>query len=172
MTAGRTEPVDIEKYRQSLILALRLKDVPGDRIGEIVAEVESHVADTGEDPVSAFGEPRAYAASLTDEHRPDPWWQTAITAGCAAVAGWFVAQGMLSLLLGQTYFGVTGWLWLVLGVVIAIPAAMRVRRRSSRVRDPRNGADMAPASPWGLATLVGLPVLLVLATWGLIQLVN
>ena len=80
MTTGETST----DYTRRLILALRLKDVPGDRIGEIVAEVESHVADTGEDPVEAFGTPRAYAASLVDEHRPDPWWVTAISIAAQA----------------------------------------------------------------------------------------
>jgi hypothetical protein len=37
--------------------------VPGERIGQILAEVEAHVADTGADPVEAFGEPGEYAAT-------------------------------------------------------------------------------------------------------------
>lgn len=32
-----------------------MRVVPGDRIGEIVAEVDSHVAETGEEPDDAFG---------------------------------------------------------------------------------------------------------------------
>ncbi|MDO9378314.1 MAG: hypothetical protein Q7T56_05665 [Nocardioidaceae bacterium] len=155
-------------YRQSLILALRLKDVPGDRIGEVVAEVESHVADTGEDPTEAFGTPREYAAGLVDEHRPDPWWQTAVTIACAAVAGWFVGQGALALLLGEAYLGRSGWLWLGLGLVVGIPAGVRVHRRSSRVLDPRDGADLAPGSRWGVAVLVGLPIAVVLVGWLLV----
>jgi hypothetical protein len=42
---------------------LRLLDVPGERIGQILAEVETHVADTGLDSVDAFGEPGEYAAT-------------------------------------------------------------------------------------------------------------
>jgi hypothetical protein len=49
-------------YRRELVQALRLHDVPPERIGEIVAEVESHVADTGEDPREAFGPARDHAA--------------------------------------------------------------------------------------------------------------
>ena len=51
-----------ETHRRELVQALRLHDVPPERIGEIVAEVESHVADTGEDPREAFGPARDYAA--------------------------------------------------------------------------------------------------------------
>jgi len=34
----------------NLLIQLRLRDVRGDRIGQILAEVETHVADTGLDP--------------------------------------------------------------------------------------------------------------------------
>jgi acyl-CoA synthetase (NDP forming) len=47
-----------------LLLALRLRDVPGTRIGEVIAEVQSHVAETGEDPRQAFGTPKEYAAEV------------------------------------------------------------------------------------------------------------
>lgn len=159
-------------YRQHLVAALRLKDVPGDRIGEIVAEVESHVAETGEDPVDSFGTPRDYAASLTDEHRPAPWWQTLLTIASSAVAGFFLAQGVLALLLGESYLGQPGLLWVAVGLVIGIPAGINVWRRSSRVLDPRTGEDLVPTSGWGLATLVGLPVLIVLVAFGLIRLLG
>ena len=55
---------DLATYRQQLVVALRMNDVPSARIGEAVAEVESHVADTGEDPVTAFGAPAEYARRL------------------------------------------------------------------------------------------------------------
>lgn len=160
----------LARYRQDLIQALRLKDVPGDRIGEAVAEVESHVADTGEDPVEAFGPAKEYAATLAAGRPREPWWSTAITLVCAGTAGWLVAQGALALLLGEEYRGLAGWVWVLVGLVVGIPAAVRVQRRSSRVRDPRTGADMVPSSPWGVVVLVAIPVVLVLAAWGLILL--
>lgn len=158
-----------DSYQQRLILALRLKDVPGDRIGEIVAEVESHVAETGEDPTEAFGTPRRYAASLTDEHQPAPWWWTAVTVISSAVAGWLVAQGVLALLLGESVYGRSGWLWIALGLVIGIPGGVSVWRRSTRVRDPRNGSDLVPFSPGGLLMLIGGPIFLVLAAFAAIR---
>lgn len=158
-----------DSYQQRLILALRLKDVPGDRIGEIVAEVESHVAETGEDPTEAFGTPRHYAASLTDEHRPAPWWWTTISIISSAGAGWLVAQGVLSLLLGETFAGRSGWIWVVLGLVVGIPGGVSVWRRSTRVRDPRNGSDLVPFSPGALIMLIGGPIFLVLAAFAAIR---
>ena len=168
MTTDKTSP----DYTQRLILALRLKDVPGDRIGEIVAEVESHVADTGEDPVEAFGTPRAYAASLLEEHRPDPWWVTTLSIATSGVAGWLLAQGTLTLLFGTEYWGQPGWVWLGLGLVIGIPGGISVWRRSSRVRDPRTGADLVPFSPGAVLVLHGTPILFAALAYLVIRIVD
>lgn len=172
MTAHSTAEKTMADYRQSLILALRLKDLPGERIGQIVAEVESHVADTGEDPSDAFGSPRAYAALVTAGRHREPWWHIALTALPAGIAGWFVAQGALALLLHETYLGQPGWLWLALGLLFGIPAGVSVQRRSTRVRDPRTGADMVPMTRWGLIALIGLPLALILIAWGAIEIVD
>lgn len=53
-----------KKYRDELTLALRLHEISGDRVGEVLAEVETHISETGEDPVVAFGSPREYAAQV------------------------------------------------------------------------------------------------------------
>lgn len=172
MIPETTREKTMADYRQSLILALRLKDAPGDRIGEIVAEVESHVADTGEDPAEAFGSPRAYAALVTAEQRREPWWRIALAAVPAGIAGWFIAQGALALLLSEDYLGQTGWLWLALGLIIGIPAAVSVQRRSTRVRDSRTGDDMVPMSRWGLAALIGLPLALIAIAWAAIEIAD
>ena len=61
----------VDAYQQQLLLALRLRDVPGPRIAEVLAEVGSHVADTGEDPTAAFGAPEDYARALVVELHPE-----------------------------------------------------------------------------------------------------
>ena len=52
-------------WRDELVLALRLRDASGARIGEVLAEVDEFCADSGQDAPTAFGDPREYAASLT-----------------------------------------------------------------------------------------------------------
>ncbi|MGB3761872.1 MAG: hypothetical protein WA966_01515 [Ornithinimicrobium sp.] len=168
MSNHRADEKVLTDYCQTLMLALRLKDVPGDRIGEIVAEVESHVCDTGEDPTEAFGSPRAYAEVLTEGRPGEPWWSVVVNVVSAGVGGWFIAQGALGLLLGETYLDQSGWLWLALGLVMALPSGVIVYRRSTRILDPRTGKDMTPASYWALAALIGLPILLVVVAWGVI----
>ncbi|WP_084964312.1 HAAS signaling domain-containing protein [Thermoactinospora rubra] len=56
-----------KRYMDELTMALRVRNVDGRRVGEVLAEVESHVAETGEDPVTAFGPAREYAARVAAE---------------------------------------------------------------------------------------------------------
>jgi hypothetical protein len=53
-----------KKYRDELIGALRVHEISGERVGEVLAEVEAHVVETGENPVEAFGKPSEYAAQV------------------------------------------------------------------------------------------------------------
>lgn len=170
MTSDPTPTVT--DYGQSLVLHLRLQEVPPDRIGEIVAEVESHVAETGEDPVEAFGTARDYAASLTDEHRKPPWWWTTTTLVLAAAAGWLIGQGAFAVLLGEPYLGRSGWLWLATGLVVGIPPAFMVARRAREVRDPRTGRPLVRTPRWATLAFYAIPFLIVLVGWAAVELVD
>lgn len=56
-------PVD-HAWSEAVVLELRLLGVSGSRVGEILAEVESHCAESGQGAREAFGDPAAYARSL------------------------------------------------------------------------------------------------------------
>ncbi|WP_146185017.1 hypothetical protein [Agromyces badenianii] len=76
-----------EEWCGDFVLELRLRDVPGPVIGERLAEVEGHCAETGESPSEAFGNPTEYAARLDQDSDPDRIsgvWVVA-TAGAAQV---------------------------------------------------------------------------------------
>ncbi|MDO5696675.1 MAG: hypothetical protein Q4G51_01750 [Dermatophilus congolensis] len=62
--ASREFPSLPAAWADDVILELRLRDVSGARISEILTEAEAHVAETGESPQEAFGDPKAYAASF------------------------------------------------------------------------------------------------------------
>jgi len=47
MNTDKDSQIRLATYRDNLLIQLRLLDVPGERIGQILAEVETHVADTG-----------------------------------------------------------------------------------------------------------------------------
>ena len=61
-----------DSYIDQLTLELRRRDVPGTRIGEVIAEVEAHVAESGDRAAEAFGPPSEYAQRVSDTLRPPP----------------------------------------------------------------------------------------------------
>lgn len=61
---SRIAPSVDPAWREDLVVELRLLSVPGRRIGDALATVEAHVADSGEDAAEAFGDARAYAREL------------------------------------------------------------------------------------------------------------
>jgi len=60
----------MDPWRDALVIELRLCEVPGDRIGEVLAEVDAYCTDSGQTPTKAFGDPITYARSLIDVHAP------------------------------------------------------------------------------------------------------
>jgi len=72
-------------YLGQLTRALQAQGVDGRRAGEFVAEVESHLAETGSDPVDEFGTPYALASDLAGRPGarrpgwiPPLWWLWAL----------------------------------------------------------------------------------------------
>lgn len=154
---------DLGTYRSDLVLALRMRDVPGDRIGEIVAEVESHVADSGEDPREAFGAPEEYAASFTGQARAR-WSRTDVLVAVGSlVGGWCLAGGLLGLVSGDPVGPLPAWALLVIAAAVLVPTIGHLRRSASTARDPRTGEDLAPLPrwvPWAMAASLAFPVVL------------
>lgn len=65
-----------EKWLDNFTFELAHRGVSGRDIGDAKASVESHLADSGESPEEAFGDPEAYARALEFSATPDsgfPW---------------------------------------------------------------------------------------------------
>src|SRR5690606_15626762 len=56
--------VNRQQYLGELTERLFSRGVPPEQTREIVAEVESHLIDSGDDPIETFGLPDSYAASV------------------------------------------------------------------------------------------------------------
>ena len=125
------------RYTQSLTTWLQLREVDGQRIGEIVAEVEAHVAESGEDPETAFGPARRYAEQFgTPPQRWGSGRRGLLVAAVSGLGGWLLADGFSTLALGGgTTLGLPGWLALVLG--LALLTAVFLRLPVNAVVDPR-----------------------------------
>ncbi len=176
-----TLDAEVQTYCNGLLLALRLRDVPGPRIAEALAEVQSHVSETGEDPREAFGPPAKYADELTvalggpstpfSLRRLAPDLRRGAAYGLSGAAGaWFLLDGVSALSSDQDgVFGLPAAVPLLFGVTVLIGmiiAQSRLFRASnSRVVDPRTGIDMAAPLPrWVLPVMLTAPILtLVLA---------
>lgn len=171
---------ELRTYSNELLYALRLRSVPGPRIAEALAEVHSHVGDTGEDPRAAFGPPTDYADELTaalgDAVAPSSGgrggtvWTIAVYGVGAAVGTWLLLDGVLALgAAGRGSWGLPAAVLVVLGSAALVGLALALRRRARHVDvpilDPRTGEDMTPPLPrWALPVMVCPPLLaLVLA---------
>ncbi|WP_138757117.1 HAAS signaling domain-containing protein [Modestobacter altitudinis] len=166
-----------QAWCDDLLLRLRLLQVPGARIGEVLAEVQSHVAETGEPPREAFGTPREYADQVAQALGVTPvrgWaalrqglrWRDLLLAVLIGVAGFSLADGLWSLGAGAaTTAGLPTWLVclgaaLVLGACTArLVVSARHDPDADPVIDPRNGVDMVPFGRRQVVLLAALPVL-------------
>lgn len=63
---GRIAPSVEKAWRDDFIVELRLLSAPGDRIGDALMTVETHVAESGESAQEAFGEAKAYAQEIAE----------------------------------------------------------------------------------------------------------
>lgn len=116
----------IDAWHDRFLLELRLREVSGPRIGDLLAEVDAHCADSGEDPQHAFGDPAGYARAVAGQARPTPPWLVGLLAlgVVAGVAG--VLSGVAALAQGGPAELTAGNLLAVLvaagGAVLAVTA--------------------------------------------------
>jgi hypothetical protein len=126
-------------YLDRLAMHLRLLHVPGDRIGEILAEAEAHAAESGEPLAEAFGDPRSYACRWAPCPPPRHW--RSIVPGLVGGTGWFTqTYGATGLAMHQRLplVGLPAWALLVVGAALSVGWAAFAPL--NRIRDPRTGA--------------------------------
>ena len=105
--------------------------MPGERIGDALATVESHVADSGETALGAFGDPRAYAREVSQPGRgPSPSVDrgTVIGSVAALLAIILVPRALGTWLRGEDV-SVTGGDLVVAGLLVGLCAALFLASR-------------------------------------------
>jgi hypothetical protein len=147
------------------VLALRMHDVPGDRIGQVVAEVESHVAESGEDPVDAFGSPPAYAERIRATLGPPPRRRPgAVVAATVTVVAVVLALQALAALTGDGRVAVTAGVVVAVGLVVAAATLLVPLLARPMWQFVAAYAVAAPAATGALA-LLDEPVLVTVPAW-------
>lgn len=64
--SNRIDASTDQAWQDEFVLALRLRDMPADRIADQLKVVRTHCAQAGESAADAFGDPREYAAALAE----------------------------------------------------------------------------------------------------------
>jgi hypothetical protein len=152
-----------KKWRDHLVFQLRMEDVPGDRIGDILLEVDSHVAETGESPEDAFGDPRAYArtraSALPRTGKSDDEGMGALPIAIISFFGSMLfVSGAMGLGKGsESLYFLPPWLVLILGATLLGYAIMNLPE--DFVRHPVTNKPLlgdGPQSKKVLGTIIGL----------------
>lgn len=158
-----------QSWCDDFVFELRMRDVPGSVIGERLAEIEAHCADTGESPAEAFGDPTDYARQLDEQSSPDlasGVWRIALNSavqvvallvGTAAAFAW-ARDEQLSYNIVQV-----GAMALFTAILLAMPALLRpLVKRPWLVGAPVLGIALAAPIGAAAASQLDLPAVLTL----------
>jgi len=125
-------------WRRTLISELANRRVPPQRIGETLAEVDSHCADSAQHPGDAFGHPRDYADSLTvgATHHGVDWRRLApMAATIAGLFGYLLAtRGAAGLRGGPATFPIFAVVYLGYTAVVVLTALVLMQTVLRHVR--------------------------------------
>lgn len=123
---ARLAPSVAKDWVEEFVLEQRLLGVPGPFIGDALALVESHVAESGEPVREAFGDPKAYARQAAPSRRiegdRDPWWLVGL--GLGLVGMFLTGVGADEWLFGSGQIEVTAGLLVSGGLLLAAFAVL------------------------------------------------
>lgn len=129
----------LENYSAELTEILELRGVPEEAITQIVREVESHAAESSEDPVSEFGTPGEYADNFAPRSLMIRWWALIVSSVVLASGGAHVfISGVFGLQSSEiVLWALPPWARIVIGaagivawIVLLLIAGARSKRRS------------------------------------------
>ncbi|MDP9643003.1 hypothetical protein J2S53_002948 [Actinopolyspora lacussalsi] len=159
--------IELDSYLREFSSTARERRVKGKRIGELVAEIETHVEDTAEDPRETFGDPQKYAVMCSSGERliPLPSYGRCFGSFLGFLLGVFLLLVALHRVVGGSVLQL-GWGFLLpMGACVIIASLLALGYR----RDPRGAPLVFPAllavatmlqphNFWGVGFTVPFPV--------------
>lgn len=129
----------LEQYIANLVTELREKEVPGKVIGDAIAQVESHIAEGGEDPMAAFGSPREFAQQLALRRKRPTTWPLYVASAVLAIGGaLLLLKGIFGTVQGEELFwGIPALAGIVVGSLAIIAWIILMVVASDPIKDPR-----------------------------------
>ncbi|WP_278312367.1 hypothetical protein [Lolliginicoccus levis] len=130
-----------EQYLDDLLLALRMRGVPGDRCGGILAEARDHLAVTGAAADEKFGPAREYAATWAADHgsrlRAVDYLVAVLSGILGFLGGLLIYSGARSIAgSADAMWGMPPWSAVVLGVALLLGMMLLIRTREDPVSYP------------------------------------
>ena len=127
-----------EEYATELAEELELRGVPAATATQIVREVQSHTADSGEDPITVFGTPGEYADNFAPNRTARLWMLTISSVILATGGGYVLISGVFGLQSpAHELWGLPPWTRIAIGaagiasfIALVLIAGARAKRRS------------------------------------------
>ena len=165
---------DEKRYLTDLAYALRLRKISGVRIGEILAEVEAHTAESGQSALDAFGNPKEYARQFeptADGPGHRLWGKQAWTGALtAAIGAWLFAAGAFAGMAGENLIRLPRWWACAIGGVILLVTFSLIPLDT--IVDPRHPNSRRLGRRWFMSWLVGIMVVVLLIIVGVMLLLT
>lgn len=129
----------VEKYTAALVKELREKEVAGRVIGDAVAQVESHIAEGGEDPTEVFGTPREFAKQLAHGRKKAINWPLYIVSVILTLGGTLLLlKGSFGVIQNQTLiWGIPPLVGIIVGSLAIVTWIILMIVKTDPIKDPR-----------------------------------
>lgn len=166
---------DEKRYLSDLTVALRLRNISGARIGDILAEIETHTAESGQSPREAFGDPKEYAKQFeptpAEATGRRPWgrqtWTGVLTT---AIGAWLYTTGAFAGMDGNDVMGIPGWWACAIGGAVLLITFSLIP--IDAIVDPRRAGSRRYGRKWLMTFVAGALVVVLLAVVGLMTVIG
>jgi len=154
--------VTSREFIRRLERALERIDLEHQYIAEILKEVRTYLAESGEDPVEAFGQPENYAFNRTGANPDD--FKPSVLARILAIYLWVIALSTIIVALppiGRSSFA----LWNLVLAVLLVSGGTVLWRRNRPVAPTRSIMRLSMLTTGQRLALIGVLVSVIAAIW-------